>query len=208
MGAIVSVAGDSVWMSTGSAEALRGALATYLREQGDDRTPLGERAIEALELMWPADLSDEIAPWNEAPVRDLLAPAWLAVTRDVASPHPRLVREVSWDLLERPTRIHWVANLIRISRAWSGSDLTEELASGWPPGERAQLDVSLAETAISRAWKRFYRTPSREHRAAVEAALGIQHRLASAAGAELLTVVEDEHARTRRRADERAAEPM
>ena len=118
------------------------------------------------------------------------------------------MHDVSWDLLERPTRIHWVANLIRISRAWSRSDLTDELTSGWPPGERAQLEVSLAETAISRAWRVFHRAPSPEHRTALEAALATQHRLARATDAEHLAIIEDKHARTRRRADERAAESI
>ncbi|AKF10693.1 hypothetical protein [Sandaracinus amylolyticus] len=205
MGAIISVAGDSVWMSTGSAEAVRLGLVACLRERGDDRTPLGARVVEALEQMWPADLSDDVAPYCEPEVRALLAPAWLAVTRDVASPSPRLVLEVSWDVLSRAWRIRWVANLLRISRAWTGVDLTTELAAEWPAEERALLDTSLAETAISRAWRAFYQSPTPPNRTALEAALAIQLELAGVAGPTTLESIAAQHARARRSADEHAA---
>ncbi|UJR85903.1 hypothetical protein [Sandaracinus amylolyticus] len=205
MGAIISVADDAVWMSTGSAEAIRLGLASYLREGGCDRDPLGATVIEALEQLWPADLSDDVDAYCEPEVRALLGPAWLALARDVAAPSPRLVREVSWDLLSRAWRIQWIANLVRIARAWTGVDLTDELAAEWPATERALLATMLAETAISRAWRTFYAHPTEPNRVVLEAALDTQLELARTADPTTLASITAQHARTRRHADERTA---
>ena len=205
MSASVSVGDECVWLSTGSAEALRGALVRYLRERGEHEAALGARVIVALELMWPADLAADLEPYDDPEVRALLSPAWLALARDVASPHPRLVHEVEWDRLDRPIRIMWVASLLRISRAWAGIDLTDELTSEWSTADRTRLDVWLAETAIERAWARFYGTPSAEHRSELEEALEAQMAVAHHADSDLLTSVHAAHNRMRRRADQHAA---
>lgn len=206
MGAIVTVGEERVLMSTGAAEALRRGLVTYLRERGEDREPLGARVVAALELMWPADLADDGEPYDDPATRDLLAPAWEALARDAATPEPRLLSEVSWDRLDRATRIWWIAILVRIARAWSGVDLSREHASDWPAGERATLDSLLAETAIMRTWGRFYDAPSAAHRDALEAALGAQARIARGADLDFVASIASAHAAIGRRAAVRAAE--
>lgn len=204
MSASVTVGEETVWLSTGSAEALRHALVRYLHERGEDQTPLGARVVAALEAMWPADLSDDVEPYDEPAVRALLAPAWLALARDVASPQPRLVREVDWGRLDREIRILWIAHLLRISRAWAGIDLIDELTSGWPPAERTRLDVLVAETAIMRAWAQFYEAPSAERRARLEEALEAQAAIARRGDSGSLASLHAAHTRMRRRADEHA----
>lgn len=204
MSASIVVAGENVWMSTGAAEVVRLGLAAWLRAE---HAPSAERdrIIEALELRWPADLFDTLAPYDEPAVRAWLGPGWLALARDVARERPMWIGDVDWAGLDRPMRIWWISVLLRIARAWTGIDLATELTDGWSDEDTLRLALFVAESDVSRAYHAYCDAPSLGGRAAVEAAFVRKEKIAAAIGPDAVAGVADERARTLERMNEIAA---
>jgi hypothetical protein len=197
MSAIYVVGSDRIPMSTGSGEDVRLALAAWLREQPEGSTPRALEVIDALELRWPSSLFDHHAPYDAADVRAMLAPGWVALVADLAIGPARFFPELDFAHFDRPLQRWWVANLIRIARAWSGSDPTQSVCGAWSAEDRDALAVELAWTPIEAALDAYRRAPTAARWDEAEAAMRTQLELAVRVGAARVTELQAHHARRR-----------
>jgi hypothetical protein len=144
MSAIIEVGEERVWMSSGTAEDLRRALAAWYGSL-EPQPPERDRVVDYLENWRPSDLCDRLPPFDDPGVHAALAPGWLLLAHDVAIEQPRWVTGPYWQRMDRPLRILWVANVVRIARAWSGVDPSQHIAADWSDEDKRVLAAELTD---------------------------------------------------------------
>ena len=177
-------------MSTGAVASWRLGLVAHLNAADEVEGEPRRKLIDALELRWPADLFDDVAPYCEPASRSLFGEAAIAVARDVARESPTLVPEVSWDHLESQWRMWWIGRCTRLAFALTGIDLTDELCAGRPIADRDIVAFEVADSAVMSCLGRYRREGSVEQRRAVSEAAARRSAVAARSSADRVELLE------------------